>query len=143
MVVTCLLIDDDPDDLEIFSLALEDVEFPCHCITARNGVDALNILNANQSLVPTFIFIDLNMPFLNGKRCLEEIKKIKRLVEVPAIIYTTSSLAEDVKETSALGAAHYIVKPSSIATLSSILSKIFRNQSLPFLLSERSESLYI
>jgi CheY-like chemotaxis protein len=143
MVFTCLLIDDDPDDLEIFSLALEDVQVACSCITARNGVDALNILNANQSLVPHFIFIDLNMPFLNGKRCLEEIKKINRLVDVPAIIYTTSSLEEDVQDTYSLGATHYIIKPSSINALSTILGKIFRHQPLPFLLHERSESLYI
>src|SRR5688572_28383089 len=99
MPVTCLLIDDDIDDREIFALALEDLGLNCSLLTAKNGVDALTLLRANQSLIPEFIFIDLNMPLLNGKLCLSETKKIERLHQVPAIIYTTSSHERDIQET--------------------------------------------
>ncbi|HEY3429812.1 MAG TPA: response regulator [Cyclobacteriaceae bacterium] len=142
MPLTCLLIDDDIDDREIFALALEDLGLNCSFLTAKNGVDALTLLRSNQSLIPEFIFIDLNMPLLNGKLCLSEIKKIERLHQVPAIIYTTSSHERDIQETRELGALHYLVKPASITTLADYLLKLFKNEPLPFLLKEEIRSLH-
>ena len=136
MAFTCLLIDDDSDDREIFALALEDSLAQFNYLTAKNGLDALNMLQADDSLVPCFIFIDLNMPLLDGKSCLREIRKIERLNAVPTIIYTTSSHKRDIEETKNLGASHYIVKPPSVGILTNILQKLFNKQSLPFFLDE-------
>lgn len=141
MPLTCLLIDDDVDDREIFSLALEESGVHCQFITAKNGVDALALLRSNEALIPAFIFIDLNMPLLNGKLCLYEIKKIARLHPVPVIMYTTSSHEKDIQETRELGARHYFVKPSSITILSNYLAKLFNHDSLPFLLKEETRTL--
>jgi DNA-binding response OmpR family regulator len=136
MAFTCLLIDDDSDDREIFALALEDAGLSCNYITAKNGVDALTMFNSDPALIPDFTFLDLNMPLLNGKRCLQEIKKISRLHSMPVIMYTTSSHNRDVEETRQLGASHYLVKPSSIHHLSDMLRRIFEKKPLPFFLSE-------
>src|SRR5687767_6219669 len=133
---TYLLIDDDADDLEIFAIALEEISLTCNYVTAKNGIEALDLFRADDNFLPEFIFIDLNMPFMNGKQFLAEIKSSKKLQHIPAIIYTTSSHRNDIDETKALGAAHYLVKPSSIDYLSKILTKIFDKQPLPFFLHE-------
>ncbi|AWH84308.1 response regulator [Flavobacterium album] len=121
---TCFLIDDDEDDREIFSLALGSADNCCSCITVKNGLEALNFINENPDFLPDFIFIDLNMPYMTGKECLEAIKQIPRFANVPAIIYTTSSYTRDAEDARELGAAHFLVKPSSIGALTSALTLI-------------------
>src|SRR5690348_12426970 len=98
MPLTCLLIDDDPDDREIFGIALEEVDKVCRYITTENGIEALELLEDSTS-IPDFIFLDLNMPLMDGKECLREIKKIPHLNRVPVIIYSTSSYEKDVEDT--------------------------------------------
>lgn len=127
------MIDDDPDDREIFALALEEIDQDYKCITASNGMDALKKL-ADPDFVPNLIFLDLNMPIMSGKQCLHEIKKITRLSEIPVIIYSTSSYAQDIEETKQLGASHFLIKPSSIRILTSCLNELINTDHTPFLI---------
>ncbi len=121
----CFLIDDDEDDYEIFKMALDEIDPAIILHYSYNGVEALKKLNGHHQLVPDFIFIDWNMPKMNGRQCLEEIKKNERLCNVPVYIYSTSSDPKAVEETRRLGASDFIVKPSSISTLVNILARIF------------------
>ena len=123
---TCLLIDDDEDDKEIFCLALQNVDRSIECITASDGVEALSILE-NKSFIPDYIFLDLNMPIMNGKECLKEIRKQSHLNQVPVIIFTTSSAEKDKVETKTLGANAFITKPPLVSALAKKLSDIFGN----------------
>jgi CheY-like chemotaxis protein len=120
--ITCFLIDDDKDDQEIFMLALEDMDINVSCITANDGNEALLKFAQDETFLPNFIFLDLNMPRINGKQCLIEIKKIDHLKDVPVIIYSTSSAQKDKVETEMLGAAAFITKPSSISEFTKILA---------------------
>ncbi|HEV7349801.1 response regulator [Telluribacter sp.] len=124
--ITCFLIDDDPDDQEIFTLALSKVDPAISCVTADDGIDALQKLKKDESFVPEFIFLDLNMPRMNGKQCLAELVKIDRLEQTPIIIYSTSSEPRDVMETKELGASDFIVKPSYFDALAASLSKVIK-----------------
>ena len=123
---TCFLVDDDIDDQEIFALALQRVDTSIACIFANDGLDALKKLHQDETFIPHYIFIDLNMPRMNGRQCLIEIKKINRLDQVPVIIYSTSSEPTDILETKALGATDYVAKPPSISMLTKTLAQIFR-----------------
>ena len=122
--LTCFLVDDDLDDQEIFALAVEDLKAPIHCVTAVDDIEALNRLRSDESFIPDFIFLDLNMPRMNGKQCLLEIRKIERLLRTPVIIYSTSSNRRDIDETLRLGAAHFLTKPSSISLLTRELATL-------------------
>jgi CheY-like chemotaxis protein len=124
-VLTCLLIDDDLDDQEIFLLALQDIDSPVKCVVANNGFHALEILHQNTSFVPDYIFIDLNMPRMNGKQCVKELKKIEHISHVPVVMYSTSSSQNDVEESKKLGASYFITKPTSIYTLTKTLAEFF------------------
>jgi CheY-like chemotaxis protein len=132
--LTCFLIDDDIDDREIFEMALKEIDDSHICITANNGIEAIEKLRNDVEFIPDFIFLDLNMPRMNGRQCLEEIKKIPHVRNVPVIIYSTSSEQRDMEETQKMGAAHFLTKPPSINTLSATLSQFFRQPETSFVL---------
>lgn len=106
-----LIIDDDVDDREFFEEALNSIDPSAHCLTAVNGEDALVKLFDNTDDLPDYIFLDLNMPRMDGKSFLCKMMKDVRLKHIPVIIFSTSSDPMDLKETRDLGAIHYIVKP--------------------------------
>lgn len=89
------------------------------CIRAESCEMALGTLRKATDNLPDVIFLDLNMPRMRGKTCLCELKKDKVLQGIPVIIYTTSSILKDKDETRALGASHFITKPTSYKLLCS------------------------
>ena len=108
-----LIVDDDADDRQLFIDAVKDFDEQIVCVSAKDGKDALDLLNDLNTSLPDYIFLDLRMPRFNGKRCLMEIKKNERLKEIPVIIYTTSRELEDSKELKEMGAIHFISKPAN------------------------------
>jgi CheY-like chemotaxis protein len=122
---TCLLIDDDEDDTEIFALAAGEADPSIECFFARDGIEALQML-LGASFVPDYIFLDLNMPQMSGKECLIEIRKRAQLDDTPVIIYSTSSSQKDILETHNLGASSFITKPPLISTLTEKLREVFQ-----------------
>lgn len=124
---TIFLIDDDSDDREIFALALEEI-FPSYtCVTARDGVEALEKLRSGD-VKPNYIFLDLNMPRMNGQQCLSEIKKELALNKIPVIIYSTSSESRHKEQMIAMGASAFVTKapviPELIASLKDVFDKL-------------------
>jgi len=112
-----MIIDDDVDDIDFFCEAIEKI-FPFSlCLTAKNGVDALAKLDDLMDRVPDFIFLDLNMPCMDGKTCLAHLKKDIKLKNIPVIIYTTSSSQKHIKESRELGASYFLTKPISFKDL--------------------------
>jgi len=117
-----LLIDDDEEELEIFSEALNEIKTPMSCIQSRSGAGAMSLLSY---LMPDYIFLDLNMPGMDGMKCLDEIKKTKELYNVPVILYSHTINDETYKRAFEAGATACIKKPSTIHTLAEILQEIF------------------
>ncbi|SKA23089.1 CheY chemotaxis protein or a CheY-like REC (receiver) domain [Chitinophaga eiseniae] len=120
-----LLIDDDIDDRMIFGDVLKELVPDIIYNEAINGEDALAKLEAG--LVPDLIFLDLNMPRVDGKQFLAELRQIGHLRHIPVIIYTTSSHESDKKETRALGASYFITKPNSLHELNQLLKGILEH----------------
>jgi CheY-like chemotaxis protein len=122
---TLFIVDDDEDDQLLLHEAVTDLEMPIDFIYANNGELALRFLKEESFPIPDFIFLDLNMPKLNGKECLAEIKKLPKYAHVPVIIYTTSSRPIDIEETMELGASSFLTKPTRIGDLCGMLRDIF------------------
>ena len=122
---TLFIIDDDEDDQLFLHEAMNDLKIPIDCYYANNGETALKQLKEEGIPVPDFIFLDLNMPKLNGKECLIEIKKMQRYLQVPIIIYSTSSHQKDKQEIMQLGADYFLTKPTRISELCTYLLDIF------------------
>jgi CheY-like chemotaxis protein len=123
--IRCLLIDDDFDDQEIFLLAVKRTGIPVECVMESNASAGMERLCRNGEIAPNYIFLDLNMPGMDGKECLEEIKKIPHLKSIPVIMYSTSSYINDIRETKMLGAKGFVTKPTDLAVLTNILTEIF------------------
>lgn len=125
--ITVLIVDDDNDDREMFKEAASEINFDINCIEAVNGDDALQLLKKEEAF-PDYIFLDLNMPRMNGRQFLEQFKKNEKFSSIPVIIYTTAKLMEDREETKELGAVHFISKPSSINALKKELEFVFSKE---------------
>ena len=108
-----LIVDDDADDRMLVIESVREIDETIECKIARNGEQALELLRNIEVPLPNFIFLDIRMPRLNGKKCLFEIKKDERLKHIPVIIYTTSKAVEESKELRAMGAFHFISKPGN------------------------------
>ncbi len=118
------LADDDEDDRMLFQEALAEVNPAIKCITVKNGKEALEFLQDQIVVLPDFIFLDLNMPLMNGLKCLEALKKIDILKNIPVVIYSTSSDLDSVEESKKLGAIDFFVKPSNFTGLKNFLQKL-------------------
>jgi len=122
--LTTFLIDDDSDDQEIFFIAVKEAFESAQCFFANDGIYALEKVRTNTSFIPDLIFIDINMPRMNGVQCLAEIKKIKHLQKVPAYMYSTSAEISIVEECKKLGAADFIKKHIDVEDLKNELIRI-------------------
>ncbi len=122
-----LIIDDDIEDHEIFEEAIHDIDDTILCYSAMSGDEALDMLEKDLTVLPDLIFLDLNMPKLNGKQVLREIKSRESLRPIPVIMYSTSFAPHDIEEVTGLGAAFHLLKPSKfedlVKALTVVLSK--------------------
>jgi len=121
---TVFLIDDDIDDREIFQAALESIDPTIQYTEARDGQEALNKMAGDGFKKPGLIFVDLNMPKVNGKEFLNAAKKMPEYKDVPVIIYSTSSIKEEKEKCIADGAWGFMTKHSSYDALCEDLKKI-------------------
>lgn len=119
-----LIIDDDPDDQEILVMCLNNIGAEIYCDFADNGAEAIAKLSSEQESIPEYIFIDVNMPKMNGIECLKSIKSMKHLDKTKIFMYSTTSEPKVVEESKRLGASEFIVKPSKIDELEAILYRI-------------------
>ncbi|HTF31136.1 MAG TPA: response regulator [Flavitalea sp.] len=119
------LIDDDPDELDIFTEALHEVDPSSVCTWADSPFNALTVL---KTTVPDIIFLDINMPRMDGFECLREIKKIENLSHVPVILYSNGLNDSSCKKAISLGAAGCVRKAADIPKLSSIIGRVMAKQ---------------
>ena len=117
MTKSIMFIDDDQDDVEIFSDALRNLDPGVEITVAENGLKALDLLN---NKLPGLIVLDLNMPFLDGKQTFEEIKANPKFGDVPIIIFTSSVNPADRMMFDTLGIS-FITKPDTVAGIDTVV----------------------
>src|SRR6185295_2600084 len=121
MTKEILLIDDDADELEVFSEALRSVDKTIQCSQAKDLNEALEFLSYSS---PAYIFIDYNMPKVNGLEVVAEIKKIEKS---KIILYSNYISEEMNREAISLGAYKCVKKPNMINVLIKNLKEILNN----------------
>jgi len=119
-----MLVDDDEDDRDFFLQALSGVLPGATCETASNGKIALDKLLASP-VRPDLLFLDLNMPLMNGRQLLLHVKNHEDLRTIPVVILSTSGDAHTVRETLALGAIEFITKPDVLQAWELSLRTLF------------------
>jgi CheY-like chemotaxis protein len=109
------LVDDDNEDHEIFKIAFSRIDEAAEIITADHGIEALLYLQTHSGYQPDIIFLDVNMPRMNGKDCVRELRKIDRLRDTPIILHSTHDCPKEVEEAAASGASGFMSKPAGIS----------------------------
>ena len=137
-IKTILIVDDDFEDIEIFSDVARSIDASINILSAVNGEDALNILTYKLDPLPDMIILDLNMPRLNGKQCLERIKKSVKLRDIPVVMCSTSSERLDVEDAQRLGASSFITKASTYSDLRASLAALLAESDASYVLSKAS-----
>ena len=123
-----LIVDDDSEDVQFLMEALHQTNQAYDCVAVSNGEEALRFLSDTVEN-PEYIFLDLNMPRINGKECLIEIKNNNRFIDVPIVIYSTTSQKKEMDELYHLGANYFLTKPHSFRSLINSLAGIFSGKS--------------
>jgi CheY-like chemotaxis protein len=126
--LTVLLIDDDIEDWEIFSLAMTEISPSIVCVHKGYCEPAIEAVS-NKTITPDYIFLDLNMPRMPGRECLFHLKQIEHVQHIPVIIYSTSNRALERKELLEAGATFYICKTNTFAELVDQLKLVIQNYS--------------
>lgn len=117
-----LIADDDPDDQELLAEAISGLSDNIKVTLAHNGKELMRQLTEDSH--PDMIFLDLNMPAMNGFECLNKIKNHPDLKKLPVLIYSTSAHADQVEQTYRQGASFYIQKPCSFFDIKDVIRKI-------------------
>jgi CheY-like chemotaxis protein len=118
-----LFIDDDIDDIEFLSEAIREIDPAPVCHIAMNGQQGLQLLA--HSLRLGFIFLDINMPLMDGKQTLQAIRKDHSLDQIPVCILSTSMASPEKETLTSIGANFCIRKAASIRELCNSLKSIF------------------
>jgi CheY-like chemotaxis protein len=132
MITKFLLADDDADDGSIFCEAVMNVSNEMQCRTVENGRNLIELLSSNKGYLPEVIFLDINMPIMNGWDCLTQLKGDSRFNDIPTIIYSTSSLRKDIERAYRLGADLFITKPEDFDELCEIVKIVASNSTSSF-----------
>ena len=106
-----LLVEDNPGDARLAEEALTEGKITNNISVVQDGVEAIDFLRDENNPRPDLIFLDLNLPKMNGKDVLAVIKKDPALKRIPVIILTTSDADDDISSTYDLQANCYITKP--------------------------------
>ena len=117
MLKIFLLADDDQDDAELFGEALAEIDPAIHFHHVDDGEAVLDFLKNHNGESPDIIFLDLNMPGMDGWECLRQLKSNSAFEGIPVIVYSTSSHQRDKDRAIQLGATGLISKPSSYRLL--------------------------
>lgn len=122
-----LLVDDDRDDVELALLGLRRHGLEREVLTARDGVEALELLleaySRSRSL-PAAVITDLKMPRMDGFELLRRLKADPRLRDIPALVLSSSAHEVDISEATRLGARCYLRKPADLREYAEIHRRI-------------------
>ena len=106
-----MLVEDNPDDIELTLRALKKSNILNEVIVARDGLEALDLLFGEKKILPQVILLDLKLPKMDGLELLKRIRADERTRLLPVVILTSSKEENDLINGYKLGANSYIRKP--------------------------------
>jgi CheY-like chemotaxis protein len=116
-----LLVDDDPDELDLFKSAIEEIPLELKVSYATNCDDLTSVLSKYN---PDIIFMDINMPGLNGIDCLKLIRKKEAYKNLPIIMYSTSNNKKYIEQCYEQKANFYVVKSYTFDGITRAINRV-------------------
>lgn len=124
-------IDDDIDDRDLFRDALQELDVETEYVEAFDGQHALDMIARPDFTPPDLIFVDLNMPRINGLEFVIRVKQISGYENIPVYIYTTSASPHERVNCVTAGATGYIIKHVRYSDLAKELQALITKNSQP------------
>ena len=123
-----LLVEDNPDDVDLTLMAFEKSNIGNEVVVARDGVEAVDFLThagifANAER-PDIILLDLNLPRMSGREVLERVKESESLRTIPIIILTTSEAEHDIMNAYSAHANCFVTKPVDLDQFMGVLRSV-------------------
>ena len=126
--VEILLVEDNPGDVKLTIEALRDGKVHNHLSVAQDGVEALAFLHREGKYAtapsPDLILLDLNLPKVDGREVLAEVKADDSLKHIPVVILTTSQADQDILRSYDLHANCYVTKPVDLDQFIAVVQSI-------------------
>jgi CheY-like chemotaxis protein len=123
-----IICDDDQDDQYLLKKALKSTGINCEIVSVFNGLELMELLLEKKpfenSSTGAIIFLDLNMPLLNGFGVLRQMKEHQPTDKIPVYMLSTSNLREDKNKALELGANDFFIKPTDFELFKSIVKDI-------------------
>ena len=123
-----LLVEDDPADVELTQYTIEKSKILIDLQVAGDGVEALAFLRREGKYAdapkPDLILLDLNMPRMDGRTFLAEMRADDKLKAIPVVVLTTSQTEEDIHKSYHLGANCYITKPVGLDEFTKVVNAV-------------------
>ena len=116
------LVDDDEEDRELFSEALSHVDETIRLTEMSSCFKLMETLDNPEAPIPDVIFLDVEIPKLNGLECLKKLKASNRTHDLNIVVLSTFSHPQYIEEAYKNGASHYYVKPTRFTKLKEIIS---------------------
>ena len=117
-----LLIDDDPDELEIYNFAISSLPFPCSCILANNSDTVIQLVG---NLKPDLIIMDYSVPGKNGLEILEEIQTLPAVKNAP-VVFCSTVMSDQIRDKALQAGATYCIKKfTELKDIVNLLRTIF------------------
>lgn len=117
-IVDILVIEDNPGDARLIKEVLGSNNILCELHVAIDGIEAMDFLYQKKEFThaprPDLIFLDLNLPRMDGREVLAKIKTDINLKQIPVIVMTTSQAEEDILKSYNLHANCYVTKPMDL-----------------------------
>jgi CheY-like chemotaxis protein len=126
--IEILLVEDNPGDVRLIVEALKEGRVRHNLRVAHDGVEALAFLRREGHFVdaprPDLILLDLNLPRMDGREVLAEVKSDADLKIIPVVVLTTSGAEQDILHSYQLQANCYITKPVDLAQFITVVRSI-------------------
>lgn len=123
-----LLVEDNPDDIELTLEALEDSKIRMEIDVVSDGVAAMAFLRREGEYAtktrPDVVLLDLNLPLMDGREVLREIRADQDLTDLPVVVLTTSEDEGDILKAYKLHANCYITKPVDFVRFTEIIKQV-------------------
>ncbi len=122
--IQILLVEDNPADADLMRETMEASKVHVSITTVRDGAAAIQYLRNPNHAHPDIVLLDLNLPKLNGRQVLEQVKGDADLRGIPIVVLTSSNAEQDIAQSYDLGANCYVVKPVDLKAFQAIVRSV-------------------
>lgn len=124
------LVDDDPDEEDFFQIALDFLGIDCEFKFFSKAHDFVSYVEKEDTILPDIVFVDMNMPEINGKELIQKLRADSRYNGIQAMIYTAHISDREKEIMMDMGILEFFIKPTEFAELTVMLKEMIERKAL-------------